>query len=397
MRRFVLIALGLAFWSGMETTAHAQASMCARREAQLGAEVRTARGLLTRIHVGDMEETVTPEASAAIEALKDRIVDFVTGTMHCIAPNAAPANIQRLLAARGDAFEDRTHHSLENYPNLHGNGLAYEVARPPGQPALVLVVARVDIECGDDAVLMLFERARAGWRLSIIRRSAPYREINGAFGYFRYALSAPDRRGRWYLAIGRVPPWCTSNWRGVVYDLSRPGPAPERPRIFFSRTVGTYIGNDLGAGDFRAEPNRFQVRHDGGIANVDVIVRRHVETYAVNGDMVRRIQPAAFNPRDFADEWVESPWSEAASWSAPDAAISEAHRQLHNPLPNGQYPLGPIHRCSNGLHQVMVGEGQVVWYLFVQGNGPFRMVRAARASPHSCGGPDLRDPLTGSG
>jgi hypothetical protein len=186
-----------------------------------------------------------------------------------------------------------------------------------------------------------------------------------------------------------VPPWCTSNWRSVQYDLSRAGPTPERPRIFFSRLVGTYIGNDEGAGEIRAGPNLFQVRHDGGIANSDILVRRHVETYAVHGDIVTRIQPAALGARDFADEWVASDWSEASSWSARDAMIREAHRQLHAPLPGSYTPLGPAHHCPSGLLQVRFGEVGETWYLFVRGDGPFRVVRATRTPLRSCGGPDL--------
>lgn len=389
MRRLVLFVICLASWL-TAGPAFAEASSCARTQAALGAQVRSARAALLRIPVGDMDEAVPPAASAAIETVKDRIVAFVTGAMRCVAPNASAARVQRLLASRGDAFVDRAHYTADNYPDRHGDGLAYEVARPAGHSGLLSVMARLQIECGDDGVLMLFESARggSGWRLAMLRRSPPYRGIEGAYGEFRFAVSPPDRQGRWYLATSRIPPWCTSAWRSLDYDLSRPGPAPERPHIFFSRNVGNYLGNDRG-GSLRAEPYLFQVRHDGSIANSDILVRRHVETYAVRGDEVRRIQPAAFSARDFVDEWVDTDWREARAWSGPEPAIREAHRQLHVHGPNSYVPLGPARRCRGGLLQVRFGQGRAIWYLFVRGRGPFRLIRASRMPMQSCDGPDL--------
>ncbi|MBV9884451.1 MAG: hypothetical protein JO276_15690 [Sphingomonadaceae bacterium] len=390
MRLWVVAALGAASWMDTGSPAHAAVSGCAQSEARLGAEVRAARAALMRIPVGDMDEAVPPAASAAIETVKNRIVAFVTGTMRCVAPNASAADVRRLLASRGDAFVDPSHYSADNYPNLHGDGLAYEVARPAGHPGLLAVMARLQIECGDDGVFMLFEHARggSGWRLLILRRSPPYQGIEGAYGDFQFAVSPPDGQGRWYLATSHVPPWCTSAWRSLDYDLSRPGPAPELPHIFFSRNVRNYLGNDRG-GAIRAEPNLFQVRHDGSIANTDILIRPHLATYAVLGDSVRRIQPAAPNARDFADEWVDTDWSEAGAWSGADPTIREAHRQLHAQGQNSYAPLGPARRCRGGLLQVRFGEGGAIWYLFVGGRGPFRLMHASRTQMPSCDGPDL--------
>jgi hypothetical protein len=379
----LLLSCLAAFGSG---AAAAAAPNCpaAAEVARRGDGVRAARARLMRIPI-PVETLVSPRAEAAIEALKSRIVEFATAALRCAPEEAAPAPLQHLLAARGDAFEySEDYISTHPMPDRYGLELSYEVRRIAHPSPLLAVLARFSIECGNDAVLILFSRSGGSWRPSMIRRSAPYREIGHAYGAFGFAVSAPDRGGRWYLATSIVPPWCSSNWRGLVYDLSRPGPSPARPRIFFRRAVGNYLGNDMAA-DLRAGAEQFQVRHDGAILDIDILVRRHVETYRVEGDRVRRVQPVALNARDFVDEWIDSPWQEAAAWSAPTTALRLAHRQLNGSHQN-MATFGPIRKCAPGLRRVEVdSEGEPAWYFIVRGDGAYRMEQVRR-------GPLVPDP-----
>src|SRR5205085_5810777 len=236
MRRVVLTALSSLLW------AFGAGSALACTPAQVAASgdaVRTARAALMRIPLGEMDTLVRPDAQRAIEATKDRIIAFITTAMACTEPGAAPQGIQQLLARRGDSFVDRTVYTGDHMPpDRHGGGLSYEVARVRGHPSMLAVVARLAIECGDDAVLMLFRRTDRGWRPLLIRRAPPYREVSGAFGGYRYAVSPPDAQGRWFVATVRRPPWCTSNWSSLYYELSRAGPSPATPNIFFRERVG---------------------------------------------------------------------------------------------------------------------------------------------------------------
>jgi hypothetical protein len=389
MRRAFLTALFVLLWA---LTATAAAACTTAEVAAPGNAVRTARAALMRIPLHEMDTLVPPPTQRAIEAVKDRIVAFVTAALRCTDGNPAPSAVQHFLSAHGDAFVDRTVYTGNNLPpDRHGRGLSYEVSAVAGHSAMLAVVARLAIECGDDAVLLLFMRARQGWRPVLIRRSPPYREVSGAFGSYRYAVSPPDAQGRWYVATVRRPPWCTSNWSSLYYELSRAGSGPAAPRIFFRETVGVYGG----FGDsvsLRADAGRFQLVHDGGFFDSGILIRRHVETYAVNGNRVRRIGPVALNVRDFVDEWIGTPWPQASAWSAPGAGLLEAHRLLAAPQDSitTSMDLGPIRRCASGLTQVRVNIGDLRQrYFLVRGSGPWRMERVSWLPAAHCTGPDL--------
>ena len=392
---FVLLAL----FGGAERPAPAPCSDRAVQES--GAAVAEARSRLSSLPVGEMETRLSPAAQVAIEALKDRLIEFVELTVACSSPAEAAESVEARLAALSDAAPPPVMVTPEEVRDMHGAWLTYEAAAPSAQPGLLAVVVRFGIECGEDALFLLFDR-RAGMRPLMVRRSPPYDEISGGYLGLTYSVSPSDRNGRWYVATASTRPWCTSAWRGIVYDLSRPGPSPERPRIFYERTVSGYIGNDILA-VLRADANRFQIEHNGGIVDSDVIVRRHVETYSVNGDAVRRIQPAAFNVRDFVDAWIGAPWTEAGDWSAPAPALADAHRRLAALEGSEGVGLGfgPIRRCRSGATEVRLdahryGSGAsrlAPWYLYVRGHGPFRVVGAGGKRSQPCPGPDLREEI----
>ncbi|HYG30271.1 MAG TPA: hypothetical protein VD887_08660 [Allosphingosinicella sp.] len=389
---FVLLAL----FGRADAPAPAPCSDQAVRER--GAAVAEARARLSLLPVGEMETRLSPAAQVAIETLKDRLVEFVELTVVCSRPAEAAEPLEERLAALSDAAPPRLVVTPEEVRDMHGAWLTYEAAVPSAQPGLLAVVVRFGIECGEDALFLLFDR-RAGVRALMVRRSPPYDEISGGYQQLTYSVSPPDRNGRWYVATASTRPWCSSAWRGIVYDLSRPGPDPQRPRIFYERTVSGYIGNDILA-VLRAEADRFQIEHDGGIVDTDIIVRRHVETYALDGDAVRRIQPAAFNVRDFVDAWIGAPWTEAGDWSAPAPAIADAHRRL-SALEGSEgvgLGFGPIRRCRSGATEVRLdprrydnaGGRLAPWYVYVRGPGPFQIAGAGQERSEPCLGPDLR-------
>jgi hypothetical protein len=65
-------------------------------------------------------------------------------------------------------------------------------------------------------------------------------------------------------------------------------------------------------------------------------------------------------------------------------------------LANSHYEFGAIRRCGRGLQQVALqpvpldhGSFAEPWYLFVSGDGPYRVERAGRTPSAACTGPDL--------
>lgn len=375
-------------------------SSCAPGSIALrGDAVAQARERLMALQLNDGQTELDQEAQSDVEGLKDRLGEFVVATVTCGDAREAPEAIARRLRTGSRATPDtRDFNDPASWRWMHGAGLDYDVAAPEGHPELLAVVARFGVNCGQDAVFILFERRRGAARPLMIRRSAPYDEVSGAWEDLRYAVAPADASGRWYVALAHIPSWCQSNWRSLFYDLSRPAGEPASPKIFFSRRVPTFIGNDVNA-VLRAEPERFQVEHDGGIRGDGIVLRRHVETYSVSGDRVARIQPAAFNVRDFADEWIGASWDEARRWSA--RALESPHRAIGADLAARAYgAFGAIRRCRSGGHSVTLqrfarrgGVEDGAWYFTVLGDGPYRMVHAGRRPASGCEGPDLSEAI----
>jgi hypothetical protein len=252
----------------------------------------------------------------------------------------------------------------------------------PGRPGWVAVVPTLGIECGSDAMVMIFARERGGWREMISRRSAPLRSIDEGWEGLAYAVSQPDRSGRWYLAVASTRPWCMSVWRGLRYDLSRPGGRGGKPHIFFSKNVYTHLGDIPET--LRATASMFEVRHDGH----SIVIgenRPHIEHYAIAGDRLRRVQPVALNQRDFVDEWITSPWVEAGSWSAADGRLKAEHAQLAALYEKAGLNFGTIRRCGAGQQEVEIKPDKgAPWYVLVRGAQPFTVAAASTTRSLQC-------------
>ena len=55
-------------------------------------------------------------------------------------------------------------------------------------------------------------------------------------------------------------------------------------------------------------------------ASVDVTVhnRTQIHRYSFGAETVQRLDPVAFQPQDFAEEWLTRPWTEMQSRSEPE-------------------------------------------------------------------------------
>mgnify|MGYP004479548653 CR=1 FL=1 len=387
-----LLALtGLAVSSAANAEAPAAIACSPEAAAAAGAAVRTALARLMAIPLYEMETSVPPPVRDLIERTKDRLRAFVQAEMACAPPSPDPEALAAAMAARGDAYIDRTPPDPDNpAPGRHGHYLAYQVSPVEGRPELLAVVATLGISCGTDSMLLLYQREGGRWRELMVRRAEPYAEVKGGWGDLRFAVSPRDARGRWFVATVSVTPWCTSAWQGLPYALARPGPTPDRPDVFLRGKETIYLGNEEDM-LLRAEPDAFELRYVAASIDPAVHNRRHVRRYAVRGDSVRRIQPVAESVRDFVDEWVVSPWAEARHWSGPDATLEPIHAQLHE----GRYELldefASIRACGNGVTQVeMTAEQGPGWYFFASGgaSGPWILERVGRRAEAACAGPD---------
>ncbi|HYI39843.1 MAG TPA: hypothetical protein VE053_05950 [Allosphingosinicella sp.] len=386
----LLAAAGLAA-SGAPASAAQGADCSPAASTAAGAALRSARAELTAIALEEDDSLVPPATSRRIERVKDRLRDFVRAEMACAPASPVPEHLAEALAARGDASAGRPRSSRDQVPpDRHGDLLAYEVSRVASQPDMLAVVARLGIHCGTDSMLMLYRRTAAGWREAMVRRAEPYSEVKGGWGDLRFAVSPKDKRGRWFVATVSITPWCTSAWQGMPYALARPGPAPDRPTVFFRGKNTIYLGNEADL-LVRAEPNAFELRHDGSSLDPEILIRRHVRRYSVAGESVRRVQPVAENVRDFVDEWIDSPWAEAKDWSGRDPALPGAHSELQSARYKTLGGFGSIRGCAGGASQVEIaGKEAPGWFLRVRGGtaGPWTVEKVERKAAPSCTGRD---------
>jgi hypothetical protein len=369
----------------------AQAGRCDR--STMGSaviEMRMARAVLLAVPPEDDGTSVPPPAGRRIEALKDRMRDFVRTIMACAPTSVEPAALAAAMAQRGGISDGTTGDAVPPPPDRHGSLVAFEVSRVEAHPDMLAVVATLAIKCGSDSMLILYRRTPSGWRETMVRRSEPYREVRGGWGDLRFAVSPSDATGNWFVATVSTTPWCTSAWQGLPYELARPGPSPDRPRVFFRGKGTIYLGNDEDL-LLKAERDALEIRHDGGSLDPGILIRRHVRRYSVAGENVRRAQPVAESVRDFVDEWVVSPWTEAKDWSGPDPELARLHSRLHP----DHYPLldefASIRACGGGLTQVEIAADQgPAWFFLVRGGakGPWTLERAARRAAAGCMGPD---------
>ena len=68
---------------------------------------------------------------------------------------------------------------------------------------------------------------------------------------------------------------------------------------------------------------------DGGVHN-----RSHILRYSFE-DGVKRVEPMAFQPQDFAEEWLTRPWSDMQIHSGP--TTQHWHAKLHADFVLGEY------------------------------------------------------------
>jgi hypothetical protein len=154
--------------------------------------------------------------------------------------------------------------------------------------------------------------------------------------------------------------------------------------------------------------NGFQLRMEVFTPDTNFITRPGVYCYRVTSTEFERIQPIALNGRDFVDEWLQSPWSDAWKWSAPSAsakleAIHKKIETLEDPnakdRPNLTY--GPVRTCSDSKahFQIELDEewfenqqtrpDKPTFFQIQEGKNSFTMLSASGQPNSHCTGPDI--------
>ena len=369
----------------------AQAGRCDR--STMGSaviEMRWARSLLLVVRPEDDGTSVSAPAGRRIEALKDRMRDFVRTMMACAPSSVEPAALAAAMEQRGGVSEGTTGDAVPPSDDRHGSLVAFEVSRVEAHPDMLAVVATLRIKCGSDSMLILYRRTPSGWREAMVRRAEPYREVKGGWGDLRFAVSPADSTGNWFVVTASTTRLVYLCLQGMPYEPARPGAAPAGPSGYSVKNTNIYLGND-GDLSLRAEQGAVEIRHEGASLDPDILIRRHVRRYEVAGNTVRRVPPVAESVRDFVDEWIVSPWTEAKDWSGPDPELARLHARIHPDHYRQLDEFASIRACGGGLTQVEIGADEgPSWFFLVRDRreSPWIMERVGRRAAAGCSGPN---------
>jgi hypothetical protein len=340
----------------------------------------------------DKQGDVSVEGRKAIAAIKDRLNDYTVATMLCAPEKIGAEGLQKTLTAFAGVKLPQSGPAKKPAANeaSYGDGLVFDVRNLSSDT--IGVIARFGIACGQDAMLMIFERRNNVWTETLRTQSAPYKSVAGGWWSFDYG-AARDKDGHWFVVTKNVAPWCSSTWSEIHYAVLRPGVGAAHPRELFSKSDSIWWGADR-YGDLKIDAKSFDLRWRAESMDAGVHNREWIAHYAIDGDRVQRVPPIAESSRDFADEWVRLDWPEAKAWTAP---VAYELKPLHDKLRKMRgFDYVAIRRCDADLTQIEVeptDPAAVMGHVFfrVSGAKDFRMDGVSFSPDSHCKGPNLFD------
>jgi hypothetical protein len=264
-----------------------------------------------------------PERAALGASLRADLAD---------AELSMPAETTQEAAAGNGTFEMRALGTvsirLTQFPNL---------------PDTLFVTTGAGVPCGVDEAVY-------GYRFDERKRTAVLQDREEGYSGTKLELSAPDAGGRRLLLVHRTSVQCASKWTGVAFSVYRLGLPPGPAERLLSEKQNVYIGDDELA--FVLKPDELMLEFVDRSVDVAVHNRTRIRRYPFAGG-ARRLDPVAFQPQDFAEEWLTRPWSEMQSRSAPETI--DWHSKLHSGFVLGEYSA--VVRCEASPGRWMIALG----------------------------------------
>ena len=376
----------------------------------------------------DMDGVVPPAIAKQMTRLKDALSGATDAALACekssVDVNELRKGLIRTLGANEPMPDDRNTLSKDDPrykedEGTYGHNLQVEVRRPTGIAGLLEIEYSINIECGVDTMLLVYELQSGHWKQRLRWQSPPLKEISDAFGDFFVSTIVPasaasgGEGSSWKLVVAHGTPWCTSRWSNFKMDLLTPGSAPASPHVDW------HLNRSLSRGDFeshlKAFGDEFELRVNtmcldvlGGCYERHVIYRYRLES---NG-LVRRVGPIATNARGFVEEWLAAPWDELSEVT--DAESGSDLNAVHESFDYWKksdsefvsHSYGPVRACANaGVFQVQINSTlQIIvtgkpggdskplpsrYFHVREGKDGYVMVSAPAEPDPACTGPDL--------
>ena len=395
-----VLSVTLLFLAGARAL-FAQPNPCSQSQVTASArQVDSARNALLELPIGDgLETDVSPRAQEAVAAMKNRLAAFIDVYMKCAPPEPDAAKVQADLSALGHAYRMRegliSNSELPKDFGKYGFELWFDAKFVP-KNRLFAITATFDIECGSDAMLLIYAPKGGSWEQALRWESKPYKDVSGAFWAFEYGISPPDDSGNWYAVTAHISPWCSSTWSSIHYSVLRPGALSQQPTVLFFGSDSIWWGNE-DYGKLIVNKADFDLRFHAESIDPGVHNRVWIRHFTVRGNVVRRIRPVATSARDFVDEWIVSPWSEASAWSAKSSAslLKESHDRLSRlqHSTGGFFNFDSVRLCADEPNHRQIGlsyenSEHQDFFFHVIGASNYVLSRIAEKPDPHCNGPN---------
>lgn len=275
------------------------------------------------------------------QELKALIVDYLNDQTRL---HTVPQDEDILEELRGAGWEEISNQKWNAYGEIDDIDFELKAGYDPG---LLVVTTQLWIPCGDsdpDSAIYVFEGIGRKWKLVLATESdfnpIGQHQVSG----MDYQISPPDSSGKWFLAVGRVPPSCKRTTDVLRYEALRPSSDPDKPTVLVS---GREIINRSFDPGFRIEAHEdwFAVTA-GRTRKIDDTPGVGIFRYDVAGKEARRIPPLALTAEDFLEQWSQSDWAQVKQWSKESGGLFEWHEKLRGLKP-GSAEIEAVRRCTN--------------------------------------------------
>lgn len=393
---------------------HAQ-NACPDAEGHIAAaHVSALQKELKNISVEEMDTDIPPRAQETMRVLKDATTEVADAMLRCASPASEPQVLQLQIASLlnanpaepPDGVIDANDHRYDEASGGYGHNLRVAVSRISAE--LLAVRFSINIECGHDTQLLIYERSADGWKRRLRWQSNHAQKISDAFGdFFLYQLVPSTTSGTpWRIAIARGAPWCTSRISLFRLELITPGDDTDSARLLW-HTDAIYSRGDF-APVLKTSPNALELRINRPTIDAEGYETRTIYRYTIlDSNHIERISPIGLNARGFVDAWASAPWSEAKNFVAPEAteALKQVHDNLDASLHKDNAPplavvYGPVRPCTNArLFQVqfdldMIANNRTehrrsIYFHMREVKDGYQLLSASATSDPACKGPDL--------
>ena len=294
-----------------------------RREALLPLGLQNR--LLAHKQAADNFELDAPsDVSADVVMLRKTLAVVTQAFFRCEAGNdTRPDSLQTRLAKllHANQPEEPLRHApdgsiIEPIDGIYGSKLRVDIEPLTGLPSSVAVKLTFGIECGDDNLLLIYTWAENKWHQRLSWYANKYTKPSDAFGDLYLYSSLPENR----IVVAHGHPWCSSVHSGLNLDLIQMATDSSSQHVLDHITHG-YVRD--------GEPS---IRHTNDGIQLDVEVESIDSSVIYHPGVLRyrttsrkfELLPVARNAKEFADAWLQEPWTTVASWSAPRCTRSSA-------------------------------------------------------------------------